>query len=199
MNFGPALKTWRENQRLSPESIAQGANITIEELNNIENGEAPPDKKVVQALCEALGIPPTYMVMLSLNEADIPEQRGKTIFGQLQGPIKDMLLELSRPNGLELVIRERKEHFKKHNRTVEQDVLNNPNGELKQAAIYAITDDAEEYPGEWDIAWAKKMEQKDEIGRLVVAASLLIAEIDRLLELERREKEAKNQQPAETP
>lgn len=192
MKFGPAVKIWRENQRLSQESVAKDAELTVAELDMIENSddEKLPEKKVVHAICSALGIPPTYMVMLSIDENDIPEQRGKTIFGQLQGPIKDMLLEMSRPNGLELVARERKEHFKKHKRTVDQDIANNPNGELLMAAKGLMDDDNRGYfPHSWDPEQIQKMMAKDKIGRLIVAGSLVIAEIDRLLELERREKE----------
>lgn len=85
--------------------------------------------------------------------------------------------------GQELVIKERKEHFSKHGITVEKDSDKNCTGQLKEGArkLMAKSKDLVDFPPEdWDKTLWAKMCNKSYKDRLVIAASLIIAEIDRL-------------------
>lgn len=97
--------------------------------------------------------------------------------------------------GLRKVINERMEHLTKHNRHPMDDVLNNPDRQLIRAAKTLMHSEGSRFlayklPNGWDKDAYDKMFNKSLIDRLVIAASLIVAEIDRL-ELEENMKTVK--------
>ena len=88
--------------------------------------------------------------------------------------------------GIELNAQERKEQNEKHGRTIEKDVVTNPNGSLSRAAraILSIDHIAQEFPKDWIKDFLIKVSRKKEIEKLVIAGALIAAEIDRLQALE---------------
>lgn len=84
-------------------------------------------------------------------------------------------------NGLELVTLEREEQIKKHGFTKEHDSQHEV-GELRNAALFLLTEDPVYYPKHWQYKYYEKFKQKiekgDKIGILKVAAAMLVAEID---------------------
>jgi hypothetical protein len=83
--------------------------------------------------------------------------------------------------GIEEIADERIEQTTKHGFTPEFEDENErfySAGQLLQAANYAIT--LRCWPEGWDLKVATKIREKDKIGRLRVAGSLIAAEIDRL-------------------
>ncbi len=88
--------------------------------------------------------------------------------------------------GLEEIQQERNEQIHKHNRQVKDDVMNNPNEELKKAAVAMLTNDEFEFPEHWNFFRKEKMlNNKSYRQRLIVAGALIAAEIDRLNALEK--------------
>lgn len=95
---------------------------------------------------------------------------------------------------IELITEERKEQIHKHGFTPEKDQQYDEQ-ELLDAAIACIAIDDEYahvigrgqmffWPNDWDMRFLGKIQQKNRIGQLKVAAALIAAEIDRLLILE---------------
>ena len=86
--------------------------------------------------------------------------------------------------GLELVTKERLEQIDKHGRTIELDQANNDTGQLIQAAKTLLGDvNTRAYanvPYKWDKKWWERMINKDYKERLIIAAALIVAEIDRI-------------------
>lgn len=84
--------------------------------------------------------------------------------------------------GIELIAQERKEQIEKHGRTVERDVKENPSGELVLGAMNLIHKNCywEDFPAVWDRQICENMAKKPRKERLIIAAALLVAEIDRL-------------------
>jgi hypothetical protein len=92
-------------------------------------------------------------------------------------------------SGAQLISTERREQMSKHkyNDSNDDEYVN---GELKQAAIYALTcndDVVSNYPKDWHPIFGDKCATKDEIGLLTVAGALIAAEIDRIRRLEEKE------------
>ena len=89
--------------------------------------------------------------------------------------------------GIEFVIRERHDHAQKHGHTVDHDIENNDSGQLIRAASVLIekNPDVGEMPAYWDNDHCSKMVSKPYTERLVIAASLIVAEIDRLQTIKR--------------
>lgn len=82
------------------------------------------------------------------------------------------------------IAQERLEHSSKHGHLIYDDVENNKDAELLHAAL-ALLGGLGEYPKKWDKKLCKKMESKPHEEKLIIAASLLAAEYDRLKYLEK--------------
>jgi hypothetical protein len=86
--------------------------------------------------------------------------------------------------GVELIAIERQEQLEKHNRSIDQDVVQNNSGQLVAGAIALIRTDHkgfwDEMPVKWDEDICKKMSRKSYKNRLIIAGALIAAEIDRI-------------------
>ena len=86
---------------------------------------------------------------------------------------------MMKKTGIELISIERQEQIEKHGFDNRHDSNEfHKNGELSDAAIYAITLNG--YPEKWDKQFYKKIKRKDYRKRLIIAGALIAAEIDRL-------------------
>lgn len=90
--------------------------------------------------------------------------------------------------GIELIAEERQEQIEKHGFDLHDDAEFYDEGELVEAAKYALTLDKNYYPTGWEFWWHDKMmdkqkrlsEQEFWIERLKIAGALIAAEIDRI-------------------
>jgi len=82
--------------------------------------------------------------------------------------------------GIELIADERKEQIEKHGRTIEHDVRENADKQLRDAATALINKDYHALPNSWKFALCSKMMDKLYYERLIIAGALIAAEIDRL-------------------
>jgi hypothetical protein len=86
-------------------------------------------------------------------------------------------------DGASLIARERGEHFTKHNRTIERDTKENTSGQLIEGAIILLQtkykNDREVIaPTGWSQEIFDRMARKSYEKRLVIAGSLIAAQID---------------------
>lgn len=94
---------------------------------------------------------------------------------------------MKKASGIYSMIEERFEQIHKHNRTVEQDVLLNSDGQLRMAAIALskALPNIHDMPKDWDINICTHMVMKPIKERLIIAGALIAAEIDRLQAIEK--------------
>lgn len=90
-------------------------------------------------------------------------------------------------SGVELIAEERLEQILKHGRTIERDVEENCDYQLRLGALGLIGDRAGYYPkpAGWDRFIWDKMQYKSYKERLIVAGALIAAEIDRIQEADK--------------
>lgn len=55
--FGPLLKTWRGERRISQMDLGLTANVSAKHISFLETGRAKPSKSMVMQLCESLAVP----------------------------------------------------------------------------------------------------------------------------------------------
>jgi hypothetical protein len=84
--------------------------------------------------------------------------------------------------GIELIEKERTEQLEKHGRTIERDIAENPEGELRDAAIILISNwpMLMDFPENWQDDIMEHVIKKSYKERLIIAGALIAAEIDRL-------------------
>lgn len=85
--------------------------------------------------------------------------------------------------GIELIAAERQEQLEKHGRTVYDDVIQNNNEQLREAALKMIAKQELEDcdpPNGWDAKHWFYMANKRYEDRLIIAGALIAAELDRI-------------------
>lgn len=82
---------------------------------------------------------------------------------------------------IKLITIERQEQIQKHGFSAKHDLVFNNERQLLGAAEYLINKDRNRFP--YDLLVMKKLDGKERIEQLVIAAALIAAEIDRLIEL----------------
>lgn len=95
--------------------------------------------------------------------------------------------------GMTMVGIERHQHISKHGYTADSDKKNN-DGEMVKVAATILLNDKSHYPKWWNIAFIEYVAKKTQIEKLVVAASLIISEIDRLIDEEKLNESTGNNQ-----
>jgi len=93
--------------------------------------------------------------------------------------------------GIELIAIERQEQIEKHGFDAKHDEIYNDknahhtHGDLAYAATHCIWPSANYYPQQWSTNFKMKILTKSYKERLIIAAALLAAEIDRINSLEK--------------
>ncbi len=84
--------------------------------------------------------------------------------------------------GIELIAQERQEQIEKHGRSVEKDVKENSGEELIIGAMNLLHKRCyyNDFSATWNRQICEKMANKSRKERLIIAAALIAAEIDRL-------------------
>lgn len=91
MDLGTAVRTIRKEKGISQKELASKASLSVNALCQIETNNTFPQKSTIRQLCEALGIPVSYLLFFSINENDIPEEN-RHIFRVLSKPLKELLI-----------------------------------------------------------------------------------------------------------
>lgn len=86
MNIGEAIKKMRASVGLSQKELAERAGISATAVCNIEKGHSFPSKETIQAICDAIGIPVSWLLFSSITEEDVPEEK-RAIFNALREPM----------------------------------------------------------------------------------------------------------------
>ena len=57
LDFGPTLREWRQQRRMSQLDLGLGANVSARHISFLETGRARPSRSMVLQLCEELQVP----------------------------------------------------------------------------------------------------------------------------------------------
>ena len=113
------------------------------------------------------------------NENGTPANVGQFISSRLNALVMENL------GGIQIIAKERQEQVEKHGFTIEHDQQHMV-GELVGAAMFTLTKISSYYPSWWDERYKVKLSNKTGVEALKVAGAYLAAEIDRLIEKEKR-------------
>lgn len=91
MDLGTALKSIRKELKVSRVELAKRSDLSVTALYNIENNLSFPAKETIAKLCESLNIPVSYLMLYSLTEDDVPEDK-REFFKLAVGPVKAFLM-----------------------------------------------------------------------------------------------------------
>lgn len=91
MKIGIAIKQCRTRANLSQLQLAKKAKVSQGYIANVEKNNLIPSQKVVNRICDALGIPAIALVVLGTEYKDIKTSK-KKIYTKLK-PLLDKLVE----------------------------------------------------------------------------------------------------------
>lgn len=91
MELGNAIRVLRKKKNVSQKKLAEMCDISANALCNIESGKSFPGKETINKICEALQIPESYLLLFSLSEEDIPEEK-RILYRTLCEPLKNELM-----------------------------------------------------------------------------------------------------------
>lgn len=92
MDVGQAIKTIRLKHGLTQTQLAERCSMSINTICMLETGKVFPPKSTVEKLCQAFGIPQSYLMLATIEENDIPEEK-RVLYRALVEPLRDELLE----------------------------------------------------------------------------------------------------------
>lgn len=93
MNIGPTIRRLRKQKGLSQTEFGNLTGITQTTLSQIENGQTTPHKATLSKICEVLNVPEQLLVVLSIEEEDVPENK-RNMYDTLYPTIKDFMMKI---------------------------------------------------------------------------------------------------------
>lgn len=92
MDLGTAIKTIRKQKGISQKDLAKSCNLSANSMVLIEKNEQTPSKTNLNNICQALNIPPAYLLFFSITDEDMPST-SRELFNALYIPLKNVLLK----------------------------------------------------------------------------------------------------------
>lgn len=93
MDIGEAIKTLRQKQGWTQAELGEKCGMSTNAISSIETGKAWPPKNTVERLCQAFGVPASFLLMASIEESDLPEEK-RVLYRALVQPLRNELLEV---------------------------------------------------------------------------------------------------------
>ena len=91
MDLGNAIKTLRKQKKITQKQLAELSGISTNALCSIEKGQSFPSKATISKICYSLKIPESYLLLFSITEDDIPEDK-RVLYRALAEPLKEGLI-----------------------------------------------------------------------------------------------------------
>lgn len=91
MDLGTALKSIRKELKVSRVELAKRSDLSVTALYNIENNISFPSRETIAKLCVSLDIPVSYLMLYSLTEEDVPDEK-RELFKLAIEPVKAFLM-----------------------------------------------------------------------------------------------------------
>jgi len=72
--------------------LAELCDMSVNGISLIEIGKRFPPKSTIEKLCQAFGIPQSYLMLATIEESDIPEEK-RVLYRALVEPLRNELME----------------------------------------------------------------------------------------------------------
>lgn len=93
MTLGKAIHSIRKQRGINQVELANSCGISQAALSQIENNSIKPSSKTLELICNKLDVSRSLLMVLSLEEDDVPSDR-KLIYDKLFPQIKELALKL---------------------------------------------------------------------------------------------------------
>ncbi len=97
MELGTAIKLLRKNKGWTQKILSDKSGISVNALCQIEINYSFPKKETIKNICNSLGIPVAYLLLIPVKHERLPEHK-QEIFNMLFKLIENLLLEDKQQN-----------------------------------------------------------------------------------------------------
>lgn len=92
MDIGQAIRVLRQKQNMTQSELAARVGMSVNAVSLWELGKSNPPKESVKLICDAFHVPVSYLMLSTVEEKDIPENK-RVLYRALLEPLKNELLE----------------------------------------------------------------------------------------------------------
>lgn len=92
MDIGKAIKSLRQKQSMTQAELAERIGMSINAISKWELGKSFPPKDSIKHICEAFGIPTSFLMLSTIEENDLPEDK-RVLYRAVLEPLKNELIE----------------------------------------------------------------------------------------------------------
>lgn len=92
MNFGMAIRTLRCSKNMTQAELAERVGVSENAVSSWELGKAFPPNNRIKQICTALEVPTSYLMVSSVEEEDVPEDK-RVLYRVLLEPFKKEVIE----------------------------------------------------------------------------------------------------------
>lgn len=92
MEIGTAIKSLRKQKGMGQKELADLCKISVNALSQIELNASFPQKNTIRKICDAFDIPMAYLLLFSMSDEDVAEDK-KATFNVLNDALKKVLLD----------------------------------------------------------------------------------------------------------
>ena len=98
MDIGQAIKILRLQRGMTQGQLAARCGMSANALCRLERARTYPPMATVEKLCQAFDIPQSFLLMASIEESDIPEEK-RVLYRALLVPLREELLTKDTEDG----------------------------------------------------------------------------------------------------
>ena len=91
MDIGQAIRELRQKQNMTQSELAARVGMSVNAVSSWELGKSNPPKESVKLICDAFHVPVSYLMLSTVEEKDIPENK-RVLYRALLEPLKNELL-----------------------------------------------------------------------------------------------------------
>ena len=91
LDFGPALREWRQQRRMSQLDLGLSANVSARHISFLETGRARPSRSMVLQLCEELEVPRAARNHLLTAAGLAPAYAERALTEDQMQPVRDAM------------------------------------------------------------------------------------------------------------
>lgn len=96
MDFGQAIRILRQKHGMTQAQLAAAVGISANAVSSLETGKVyPPKRGTLERMCRVLQVPQSYLMLASIEEGDIPEEK-RILYRTVLEPFRNELLDLER-------------------------------------------------------------------------------------------------------
>lgn len=91
MDIGQAIRALRQKRNMTQSKLAAHVGMSVNAISSWELGKSNPPKESVALICDAFHVPVSYLMLSTIEEKDIPEDK-RVLYRALLEPLKNELL-----------------------------------------------------------------------------------------------------------